>query len=107
MRWRVTHLSVALSLKVYLKVGLSLSKKKLLKKCVICLIESPLKMVKNAFYFILKALFVLKIIKSLSRLFGHVGKRLDLKDKVNFEIHDVTAWFTNNCNTHFAQYLTK
>ena len=31
------------------------------KKCVICFIESPLKMMKNAFYSILKALFVLKI----------------------------------------------
>ena len=29
---------------------------------------------KNAFYFILKALFVLKIFKFLSRPFGHVGK---------------------------------
>ena len=38
------------------KVGLSL-----FKKNVICLIESPLKMMKNAFYLILKALFVLKI----------------------------------------------
>ena len=28
---------------------------------IICFIESPLKMVKNAFYHILKALFVLKI----------------------------------------------
>ena len=44
------------------------------KICVICLIESPLKLMKNAFYFILKALFVLKIFKFLSRLFGHVGK---------------------------------
>ena len=44
------------------------------KKCVICFIESPLKMMKNAFYFILKALFVLKIFKFLSRLFGHVEK---------------------------------
>ena len=53
-----------------IKVGLSPSK----KSCVICLIESPLKMMKNAFYFILKTLFVLKIYKFLSRLFGHVGK---------------------------------
>ena len=53
-----------------LKVGLSPSK----KICVICLIESPLKMIKNAFYFILKALFVLKIFKLFSRLFGHAGK---------------------------------
>ena len=32
----------------------------------ICIIESHLKMMKNAFYFILKALFVLKIFKYLS-----------------------------------------
>ena len=53
-----------------MKVGLSLSK----KMCVICLTESPLKMMKNAFYFILKALFVVKIFKFLSRIFGHLGK---------------------------------
>ena len=52
------------------KVGLSPSK----KVCVICLIESSLTIMKNAFYFILKALFVLKIFKFLSWLFGHVGK---------------------------------
>ena len=34
--------------------------------------ESPLKIMKNAFYFTLKALFVLKIFKFLSWLFGHV-----------------------------------
>ena len=33
-----------------------------------------LKMMKNAFYFIFKALFVQKIFKFLPRLFGHVGK---------------------------------
>ena len=27
-------------------------------------------------------------------------KRLDQKGKVNFKICDVTAWLTNNCNTH-------
>ena len=37
---------------VSIKVGLSPSK----KNGVICLIESPLKMMKNAFYFILKVL---------------------------------------------------
>ena len=31
------------------------------KICVICFIEIPLKMMKNVFYFILKAFFVLKI----------------------------------------------
>ena len=41
-------------------------KDKLLKKIVICLIESPLEMTKNAFYFILKVLSVLKVFKILS-----------------------------------------
>ena len=41
-------------------------------KSIICFIESPLKMMKNAFYFILKALFILKIFKFLSWLVGHV-----------------------------------
>ena len=31
------------------------------KICIICLIESPLELMKNAFYFILKALFVFTI----------------------------------------------
>ena len=47
--------------------------------------ESPLKMMENAFYFTSKALFVLKIFKFLSSLFGHVSQRLDQKDKVNFK----------------------
>ena len=37
--------------------------------------ESSLKKMKNAFYFILKAVFVLKILNTL--LFGLVEKRLD------------------------------
>ena len=40
-------------------------------------IESPSKMTENAFYFTSKALFVLKIFKFLSSLFGHVSKQLD------------------------------
>ena len=44
------------------------------KNCVICFSESPLKMMKNAFYFILKTHFILKIFRFLSGLFGHVGK---------------------------------
>ena len=38
--------------------------------------ESPLKMIKIVFYVSLKVLFVLKIFKCLSRLFGHVQNRL-------------------------------
>ena len=52
------------------KVGLSTPE----KTCVICLIESPLEMMKNAFYFILKAFFVLKIFKFFLRPFVQVGK---------------------------------
>ena len=63
-------------------------------------------MMKNIFYFILKALFVLKIFKFLSWLFGHVEKKTWLETSVNFEIHDVTAWLRKNYNTHIAQYLT-
>ena len=49
----------------------------------------PLKAMKNAFYFTSKALFVLKIFKFSSWPFGHVAKRLDKKDKVNFKFYDV------------------
>ena len=38
-------------------------------------------MTKNAFYFMLKALFVLEIFTVLSRLFGYVEKRLWLISK--------------------------
>ena len=57
--------------------------------------ESPLKIIKNAFYFKSKALFVLKIFKFLSLIFGRVAKQLDYKDKVNFKIYNVTARLTN------------
>ena len=60
---------------------------------------------KNAFYFPSKALLVLEIFKFLSWLFGHVEKRLDYKDKVNFKFYDVTIWVENRCNTHIAQYI--
>ena len=69
--------------------------------------ESPFKMMKNAIYFTSKALFVLEIFKFLSCLFGHVAERLDKKGKVNFNIGDVKAWVTNNCETHIVQYLEK
>ena len=31
----------------------------------------------------------------------------DLIKKVNFKFYDATAWLSNNCNTHIAQYLEK
>ena len=51
----------------FYKGGLVPSKK-------ICFNKSPLKMMKNVFYLILKALFVLKIFKFLSWLFDHVDQ---------------------------------
>ena len=39
--------------------------------------ENFIKMFKNAFYFIVKAFFVLKILKFVSRLFVHAEERLD------------------------------
>ena len=52
------------------KVGLSPSK----LIWVICFIDSPLKMMKNSFHFILKSSFHLEIFKFLSWLSGHAGK---------------------------------
>ena len=55
----------------------------------------------------LKALFVLEIIKFLSWCFGYVEKRPDKKAKVNLKTYDVTDWTTNNYNTYIVQYLNK
>ena len=44
-------------------------------------------MIKNAFYVMLKALYILEIFTFLSRLFGYVEKLLD---------DDVIDWTTNN-----------
>ena len=59
-------------------VGLSPSKK---KKFMTSFNDSPSKMMKNDFYFILKALSALKIFKFLSWLFGHVEKTASLEKK--------------------------
>ena len=49
------------------------------------MMRNAFKMLQNTFYFILKVLFVLKIFKFLSSLFGQVQN-----------IYDVTTWLTNN-----------
>ena len=64
------------------------------------------KMMKNAFYFILKALLFSRYLNFCLDFLGMLRKRLDQKDKFNFENYDATAWLTINCNTHIAQYLT-
>ena len=53
--------------------------------------KSPLKMMKNAFYFTSKVLSVLKMYKFLPCLFGHVSQRFDLNVKINFKYYEVTA----------------
>ena len=64
-------------------------------------------MMKIAFHFILKALFVRKIFNFVLTFCLFTKKRLHYKDKVNFKIYDVTTWLTNKYNTHIAQYLMK
>ena len=60
--------------------------------------ESSLKIMKNVFYFMLKALFVLEIFSFLSWLFGYVEKRFDKKAEVHSKIYDVPDWTINNYN---------
>ena len=60
-----------------IKVGTTTNYKLLSRLRQFLATESPLKMIKNAFYLTLKALFVLKITKFLSWLFAHVEKRFD------------------------------
>ena len=45
---------------------------------------------KNDFYFVLKALFVLEIFTFLFRVFDYTEKRLGKKAMINFKIYDVT-----------------
>ena len=60
---------------------------------------------KDAFYFMFKALSALEIFTFLPRHFVYVEKRLDKKVMVYFKIYDVTDWITDNYNTHIIQYL--
>ena len=72
--------------------SLKLSDSHLLKRnCFICFNEGPFKMINNSFNFMVKALFILKIFKILSSVFGQVEKRLDKKGKANFKIYDITT----------------
>ena len=74
----------------HVKVGLSLSE----KFAFIYFNESPLKMMKNAFYCMLKVLFVLDIFTFLSWYFGYIEKGLHEKAIVSFKLYGVTEWIT-------------
>ena len=41
----------------------------------------------------------LRYLNVCSNFFGHVGKRLGKKVKVNLKTYDVKNWERNNCNT--------
>ena len=101
-----------------LRIWSHLLKKSLLENLISCAvqfldliqfltIESPLKIMKNVFYFMLKAPFLFKIFTFLPWLFGPAGKQLDKKAKINFKINDFTDWITDNCNAFIAQCLKK
>ena len=50
-------------------------------------------MIKDAFYFTLKAIFVLlRYSKFCPDSYGHVGKQPDKKTKTNFKIFEVKNW---------------
>ena len=61
-------------------------------------------MIQHAFYFTVKAILVLKILKFLSFEFLVMSK-----NGLNnfFKIYDIIALLTNNCNTYIDQYLKK
>ena len=62
---------------------------------------------KNAFYFTLKALFVLKLFNFFfDFLFMHKNGLIG-KIRLISNIYEVATWLTKKCNTHLTQYLKK
>ena len=59
------------------------------KVSFICFHGRPSKMMRNAFYFILKALLFSGYLSFCPNVFGHLAKRLDKKAKINFKIYEV------------------
>ena len=60
----------------------------------------PFKNHERCFLFHLKSSFCSWDISIFFWNFGHVGKLLDKKAKVNFKIYDVRNWKKSNFNTH-------
>ena len=66
------------------------------------------KTMKDAFYFILKILFVIEIFKFLnSLLFLPVSHCFRGWSKINIKVYDVINCLNKNLLTHFAWYLAK
>ena len=55
----------------------------------------------------LKTLFALEIFIFSFSILRYIEKWLDKKAMVNFKIHGVKNWATNNYNTYTAQYIKK
>ena len=83
------------------KVGLSACK----KVGFISFNERSLKMTNNAFYFILKALFVLSIPVLTFLVMQENGLIRKLRKILKY--FDFTNWNTNNYNKHIGRYLKK
>ena len=66
-------------------------------------------MIKNTFYFILKALSFLRYLSFCHDFLVMLKKQFGWEDKVNFTImtSQTGYWLTNSYNTHIAQYLPK
>ena len=63
---------------------------------------------KNAFYFTSKALFILKIFKFLSWLYGQVIKQLEMIRKIRLILSFMMSPLGyQTINTHIVQYLEK
>ena len=75
------------------------------KNCFIFFNENPLKMMKKAFYFILKLFSFSRYLNFCADFLAMSKKHLDQKYKVNFKIYDITTCLINNYNTHIAQYF--
>ena len=64
--------------------------------------ESPLKMMKNTFYFVLNALFILKIFKFLSWFFGLCRKNGLIRKKDEFQ----NSWHHNLVNKQLQDNIS-
>ena len=53
----------------------------------------------------LKALFVLEILRIFSWVFDCVQEQFNKNAQVNFKIYEVIDWIINNCNKHISQHL--
>ena len=62
---------------------------------------------KNAFCFIWKVVFVLKIFKFCPNIFGHVVKWLDKKNKLISKFMTSSTRKLNNYSAHIAHCLKK